>query len=67
MIMAYITVEYCKICESATQHIKSKCVLCVMRREKEDKNKWDNLSVESKLNDLKKRIEKLEQGGIKFT
>jgi len=61
--MAHISKEYCNICKKETQHTNDKCS---KRRYRERTATWNTLTIDEKLKDLRKRVEKLEKGPIRF-
>ena len=64
--MAFLTQEECLKCEQLTTHINSKCSVCADRIKRQQVEKWNALTTDEKLNDLRKRIEILERGEVKF-
>ena len=58
--MAYITFGYCKKCEAQTQYVNGYCCACLQREEREKIAAWNALTVEEKLQDLRRRVDKLE-------
>jgi len=64
--MAFIQSKYCEHCEKETQHCNGVCEVCAERFERERIAIWNALTIDEKLCDLRKRIEKLERGPIHF-
>lgn len=60
--MALVRNQWCDGCESTTQHINNRCTVCRTIEEKARLALWNSKPVNDRLNDLRKRIEKLEQG-----
>ena len=60
--MAFIQMKYCSRCEKETQHCNGVCPVCSERSERERIALWNALTVDEKLSDLRKRVEKLERG-----
>jgi predicted ATP-dependent serine protease len=60
--MARVTSNHCRVCENKTTHINGKCSSCFERKERERIASWNSLTTEEKLQDLRKRVEKLERG-----
>lgn len=58
--MAYVELKYCDKCAGTTNHINGKCAPCYDREYRQKNAAWQALTVEEKLLDLMKRIEKLE-------
>lgn len=63
--MAYISNEYCCICDKKTPHLNHRCSDCSIREEKEriakEDDRWGKLTIEEQLLELRQRIEKLEK------
>ena len=64
--MAFTHSEFCYVCEKITNHTNHKCNECFKREEQERILKWNALPIEDKLNDIRRRVEKLERGPILF-
>lgn len=64
--MAFINDSYCCRCERVTSHINGGCSICNERNERERIGKWNALTIDEKLSDLRKRVESLEQGPMRF-
>lgn len=64
--MAFISVNYCAACEKEISHTNGACSICRERGERERIAAWNALTTEEKLQDLRKRVEKLEHGPIRF-
>jgi len=64
--MAFITDEHCHVCGKTTPHNHRACSECNMRKEKERIHDWHSQPLDAKLDDLRKRVEKLEDGPIRF-
>jgi len=64
--MAFIRYEYCSVCEKETEHINLNCSSCQERERRLFIGQWNALNVDEKIQDLRKRIEKLERGPMRF-
>jgi hypothetical protein len=64
--MAFMTVKYCADCKKETQHCNGICLVCHERFELERITVWNSLTTDEKLNDIRKRVEKLERGPILY-
>jgi hypothetical protein len=64
--MAYISTEYCRKCETETNHINRKCFNCSAREERERIALWNAKTTDEKLQDLRIRMEKMERGEIRY-
>lgn len=64
--MALMGEDYCTTCESTTMFVNRKCSKCSEREHREEVAKWNALTTEEKLQDLRRRVEKLEQGPPRF-
>ena len=64
--MAYITWDYCKDCEETTHHCNGECSQCRERRNRKELAAWQAQTVEEKLLDLHKRLQKLEKEPIRY-
>ena len=64
--MAYVVDEECPVCEILTRHVNRKCVICDERKERERIVQWNSQPADIKMEDLRKRIEKLEQGPARY-
>jgi len=60
--MAYIHRQYCSYCRIETDHINGGCTPCAIRLERERIAIWNSKTIEEKLDELLKRIDKLEAG-----
>lgn len=58
--MAIVNDLECSICKTITRHVNYKCCSCFQREEKERQDCWNCLPIEIKIDELKKRIEKIE-------
>lgn len=64
--MAFVRDQLCIRCGQTTTHINGQCAVCSkIDRENEIRN-WESMSIERKLTDIRNRLEKLEQGQIKY-
>ena len=54
---------HCPTCKKVTQHENGKCVVCEAKLEARRIAKWNRLSVDKRLDDIRRRIEELERGG----
>ena len=64
--MAYINTEYCPKCESETRHTNGKCNDCAAREYREQTAAWNALTTEEKMQDLRRRVERMERGPITY-
>jgi len=62
--MALATSKYCPKCGDETVHINMLCARCEDRFMREEQARWEALSTEEKIQDLIRRIEKLERGRL---
>lgn len=59
--MAFIRNEHCFNCDKITTHINGKCTECIKHNENKEQERWNNLSIEDKVNELKQRLDHMEQ------
>ena len=64
--MAHVVTEYCGRCETDTTFVNGSCSSCSMREYREMVGAWNALTVDEKLTDLRKRMEKLEHGPARY-
>jgi hypothetical protein len=64
--MAFLDFNYCFKCEKETQHINGNCLFCCERLDRERIAKWNAQTIDEKLSNLRKRIEELERGPMRF-
>ena len=65
--MAYVRQEYCEKCGIDTAHIDSNgCQICLNKKNAEKERMWEAQDVDTKITDLRKRIEWLERSPIRF-
>lgn len=57
---------YCNKCQKDTQHCNNMCSVCKEKEEKKRIRKWRAMSANKKLDDLRQRVEKLEQGPMRY-
>lgn len=62
----YLNTEFCPLCKKDTAHYNGKCGICSEKREKERVRMWEAQDIETKITNLRQRIEKLEQGPMRF-
>lgn len=62
----YLSTEICLECGKLTMHHNNKCVECYDKEQKVLFEKWHKMTMQDQINELKKRIEKLEQGPMRF-
>lgn len=55
--MAYIDDQFCSECNQQRVHMNGVCVECDAKRRRNEKVRWDNLTLEQKVEELKRRIE----------
>lgn len=60
--MAFINEAMCYECKKVTTHTNNYCNICTEKNEKERIRIWNAQSTKHKLDDLRRRIEKLEKG-----
>jgi acyl-CoA reductase-like NAD-dependent aldehyde dehydrogenase len=58
--MAYVSDDECRVCERVTQHVNRECVECRARKYRQATAAWNALTVEERLQDLRRRVEALE-------
>jgi len=58
--MAFVELKYCEKCSEVTNFIDHKCTECSEREYRQEIAAWKVLTIEEKLLDLMKRVEKLE-------
>ena len=66
LIMAIIRHVYCTLCEDVKLHLNNECQVCAERKERERVAVWNALTVEEKMQDLRRRIEVLERGPARY-
>lgn len=59
--MALCNFKFCLKCNNETMHTNGKCNNCSVKEEEERIRMWEVMDVSTKLTDLRKRIEHLEQ------
>jgi hypothetical protein len=64
--MAFIENKYCSKCERYETFCNGVCNRCREREYIQRAASWNVLTVDEKLQDLRKRIEKLEQGEPRY-
>ena len=65
--MAYVRNEYCSKHNKETLHIDNDgCIECLKYIKDEKDKVWEAQNIESKITDLRKRIEYLERPRIRF-
>jgi hypothetical protein len=64
--MAYISNQWCEKCRSDKEHINNKCVTCAVVEVKEKRTIWNSKTDSEKIEELLRRIEKLENANIKY-
>ena len=62
----YLDTKYCHVCKDRTGHINGRCGRCVGVEEEERIREWNALDIETRINDLRKRIEQLERGPRRY-
>jgi hypothetical protein len=58
--------SYCLVCKKETRHCDNECSVCEAKAEKKRISKWKAMSTDKKLDDLRKRVEDLEQGPTRY-
>lgn len=58
--MAYISTELCEICGHQTQHLNRRCRDCSFQQRIELNSNWGDYTHEEKIEELFRRIKKLE-------
>lgn len=56
----YIDEQECRKCKKITIHHNDVCANCAGIAKQERIDKWNAMTIDEKLNDLKERVEKLE-------
>lgn len=64
--MAYVEQKECKVCQKITYHTNGKCNDCKHRGYLKKVHKWDAMSYDDRLTDLRKRMEELEAGPPRY-
>ena len=64
--MATFDELYCKNCGRETNHINGECCACQNKKEELAAKQWDKRSVDDRLSELRKRVERLEGGNLDF-
>lgn len=64
--MAFVEHKECRVCQQVTRHCNGKCSDCESRKRREELNKWQSMSYDERLDDLRKRVESLEAGPLRF-
>ena len=64
--MAFVNFKYCSKCEIETNHTNDKCDTCRDRARRERTAAWNALTTDEKLQDLRRRVEGLERGPMRF-
>ena len=64
--MAFVCDEFCAVCKKVTQHCNSKCGVCFEREERMRIAAWNAQTDGEKLQDLRRRVEALERGPVRF-
>lgn len=64
--MAFVRYQFCDKCAKETRHTNLHCNDCFSRENRNKIVTWEAQTIEEKLTDLRKRIEKLEQAPIKY-
>ena len=64
--MAFVEIKHCDRCEKVTHHVNRKCTDCSEREYREKTAAWNALTTDEKLQDMRRRIEKLEQGPMRY-
>lgn len=61
-IMAYVRMEHCETCGIQTNHIDNDgCTICLNKKKKEAERMWEAQDMDTKITDLRKRVEYLER------
>lgn len=64
--MALVQDHYCATCKETTQHINNECVVCMGEEKRLKELAWSKKTADEKIEDLRKRIEALEQKPAKY-
>lgn len=60
--MAYVREEWCEKCQRKTMHINNDgCGICYEKKKAEQERIWEAQDPETKMTNLRKRIEELER------
>lgn len=62
--MSYIF--YCRECKKNTPHNYGVCYVCNLKIKENNLTVWNKLSTEEKLQDINRRLNKLECGLVKY-
>jgi hypothetical protein len=58
--MAYIYANHCPVCKQTTEHRNSVCVVCSRRTEEEENKRWNALTLEQRIEELRAKIDLIE-------
>jgi phage FluMu protein Com len=62
----FLEIKECPRCKDVTQHYDGKCNRCEKIDADEKERAWESQHIETKITNLRKRIEKLERGPARF-
>ena len=57
--MSFTNIQHCFTCAKDTEHVNGKCQECAIKRINKEKERWRNLSLEEKVEELKNRLDRL--------
>jgi hypothetical protein len=65
--MAYVRTEYCDVCKRETNFYNSLgCGICLAKQVKQQERMWEAQDPETKITNLRHRIEALERSPARF-
>jgi hypothetical protein len=64
--MAFVRDEHCYKCEQVTIHTNGKCNKCSEREYRQETAAWNAQSTDDKIQDLRRRVERLEHGPARY-
>lgn len=57
----YLNIQHCFVCHEGTEHINNKCSICDKKEYQNHIDTWNALSLDEKLNNIRERLEQLEE------
>jgi hypothetical protein len=62
----FLETKYCDRCEVTTQHYNGECGVCLDKKDKERIRMWEAQDVDTKLTNLRLRVENLERPEARY-
>ena len=59
--MAFLNIQNCFTCGKETKHVNGKCVECSNLEIRKENERWHNLTLEEKVEELKDRLDYMDQ------